>query len=92
MSWRVTFDHASAFVAGPKAEARRRIAAAGDAGPMWVARRNAWATSTAVAVGVLGQLEARRVTVQVEHADQAELDLTRTEPANRPPERQEALW
>jgi hypothetical protein len=76
-AWRVTFDRSTAFVVGPKAEARRRIAACGDHSPMWVARRSAWATSPAVASRVLDQLEARRVTVTVEHADQVELDLTK---------------
>lgn len=90
MTWRVEFDRASAFVSGPKAEARRRIAACGDHDPIWVRRRDAWATSAAVGSRVLDQLEGRQ-PVLVEHADQTELDLTDTEPANRV-DRQEALW
>lgn len=92
MKWRVAFDASTAFIAGPKAEARRRITACGDSSPIWVARRNAWATSTPVARRVLVQLEARNLTVPVEDAAQVELDLTDTGPANVPPERQGALW
>jgi len=73
MSWRVQFDRETAFIAGPKAESRRRIAACGDAGPVWVARRKAWATSAAVAGRVLDQLAARRVPATVEDADQGAL-------------------
>jgi len=90
--WKVTFDHSTAFVAGPKAEARRRIAACGDSAPQWIPRRGAWATSTAVANRVLDQLDARRITTSVEMADQAQIDLTRTEPANVLSPRQESLW
>jgi hypothetical protein len=70
MTWRVTFDRSTAFVEGPKAEARRRIAACGDAGPAWVARRSAWATSPTAAARVLDQLEARRIPVAVEDVGQ----------------------
>ena len=49
MTWRVEFDHGTAFVYGPKTEARRRIAACGDNGPIWTRRREAWATSPQVA-------------------------------------------
>ena len=80
--WRVEFDRATAFVIGPKAEARRRIAACGDAEPIWTPRRGAWATSAAVANKVLDQLEARRVAVAIDHADQTPLDLSDTVPAN----------
>ena len=89
--WRVTFDRGTAFITGPKAEARRRIAACGDHSPVWVARRGAWATGPAVASRVLDQLEARRITATVDNADQTELTLSDTEPANLPPA-QTALW
>jgi len=95
MTWRVTYDRSTAFVTGPKAEARRRIAACGDSAPQWIARRGAWATSPAVANAVLGQLEARRLTVVIEHTDQVGIDLAAlgTEPVNSPPRlRQGALW
>lgn len=92
-AWRISYDRGTAFISGPKAEARRRIAACGDRGPLWVGRRTAWATSREVANGVLSQLEAHRVDVVLEHADQAAIDFSDTEPANRLPEqRQEALW
>lgn len=80
--WRVEFDRATAFVHGPKDEARRRIAALGDNGPVWVARRKAWATSPAVANRLLDQLEGRHVAAAVEDVDQTALDLTATSPAN----------
>lgn len=92
MTWRVEFDRGTAFVTGPKAEARRRIAACGDTEPIWTQRRSAWATSTSTASRVLDQLEARRVAVVVENADQACLDLTETVPANTLSMRQEGLW
>lgn len=92
MTWRCVFSAGSAFIYGPKAEARRRIAACGDSSPIWVSRRPAWATSPSVANRVLDQLEARNITVTVEDTGQARLDLTDTEPANVPPERQSALW
>jgi hypothetical protein len=75
MSWQVTFDHGTAFITGPKAESRRRIAACGDHAPTWVGRMAAWATSPAVANRVLDQLEARRMPVTVEDTAQAALDL-----------------
>jgi hypothetical protein len=90
--WRVEFDRGTAFVVGPKAEARRRIAACGDTDPIWTQRRGAWATSTSAGGKVIDQLEARRVPVVVENADQACLDLTDTVPANTPSMRQEGLW
>lgn len=92
MNWRVTFDRGTAFVAGPKAEARRRLAVCGDVSPIWVARREAWATSPAAANRLLDQLEGRHLTVPVEDAAQVALDLSETQPANVPPERQGALW
>lgn len=85
VSWRISFDRATCFVSGDKAEARRRIAACGDASPMWVERRRAWATSASVGNAVASQLEARRIPVVVENADQGALDLTETVPANLPP-------
>ncbi len=91
MAWRVTFDRGSAFVEGPKVEARRRIAVCGDRAPAWVARRNAWATSPAVASAVLDQLEARNVSAVIDNADQAALDLSDTQPANST-DRQDVLW
>lgn len=87
--WGATFDAGTAFIVGPKAEARRRIAACGDRWPVWVARRNAWATSPAVANRVLDQLEARNVIARVEDSGQASLDLTETGPANDIPA---SLW
>jgi len=91
--WQVTYDRGTAFVVGPKAEARRRIAACGDNAPQWIARRSAWATSPAVANKVLDQLEARNVGAAVEHTDQGAFDLSETVPANvAPMRRQEALW
>lgn len=90
MTWRITFDHDTAFVAGPKVEARRRIAVCGDSSPIWVSRRDAWATSPTVANRVLDQIEGRPVAV--EDVDQCELNLTDTTPANVPPVRQGVLW
>lgn len=81
-SFRVLFDHGTAFVVGPKAEARRRIAACGDAAPIWVRRREAWATSPAVASRVLDQLEGRQIPTVVENSDQAELTFSESVPAN----------
>ena len=92
MTWRVEFDRGTAFITGPKAEARRRIEACGDHGPIWTHRRSAWATSPTTASRVIDQLEARRVTVTVENADQACLDLSETVPANQPSMRQEGLF
>lgn len=92
MRWRIEFDRATAFVTGPKAEARRRVAACGEADPIWVQRRGAWATSPSIASRVIDQLEARRIPVTVENADQVCLDLTETTPANTPSMRQEGLW
>lgn len=89
---RITFDANTAFISGPKSEIRRRLAACGDPSPFWVPRRQAWATSIATANAVLGQLEARRIAVLIEHADQAEIGWTETVPANVAPERQGALW
>ncbi len=88
--WRVTFDRGTAFVAGPKSEARRRLEAC-HGSPVWVNRRSAWATSPAAASAVLDQLEARRIPAVVENADQTPLDLSDTEPANTP-SAQESLW
>ncbi len=93
MSWRVTIDRGTAFIEGPKAEARRRIAACGDPAVPWVARRNAWATSPAVARRLLDQLDARRIRYVVDDSAQGLLDLTETEPANAlSVERQGVLW
>jgi hypothetical protein len=93
MTWRVEFDRATAFVGGPKADARRRVAACGDADPIWVQRRGAWATSPSIASRVVDQLEARRIPVVVDHADQVCFDLSETVPANMPPTvPQEGLW
>jgi len=75
---RVIFDRDTAFIVGDKAEVRRRIAACGDHGPIWVPRRGAWATSPAVANRVLDQLEGRQPVV-VDDTAQAELDLTETQ-------------
>lgn len=91
VNWAVRYDHGTAFVRGPKAEARRRIAACGDPNPIWVKRREAWATSPAVAHKVMGQLEAWGATVPVEDAQQGELTFTETVPANHTI-RQQALW
>jgi hypothetical protein len=88
----VTYSGSTAFLHGPKTEARRRLAACGDSSPLWVARRGAWATSIPAANRVVDQLEARNIRVAIEHADQAALDLSATEPANIPPERQGVLW
>lgn len=87
--WRVTFDRGTAFVQGPKAEGRRRIAACGDKSPTWVRRRNAWATSPAIANRVVDQLEGRQ-PLAIEDVSQTELDLTATGPANV--RAQESLW
>lgn len=91
MKWRVEFDAATAFISGPKAEARRRLAACGDQSPVWVARREAWATSTTVAQRLLDQLEGRNVAATIEDTAQSELDLTETVPANALPS-QQGLW
>lgn len=90
MRWRVTFDHGTAFVEGPKNEARRRLAACGDPAAIWTARRRAWATSTGAARKLLDQLDARRVSAIVEDTAQHALDTTATEAANLLPER--GLW
>lgn len=90
--WRFNIDGKTAFIAGPKAEARRRITACGDHSPPWVARRGAWATSPAVARRVLDQLDARNIRYALEDTSQLDLDLSDTEPADRPPARQGALW
>jgi hypothetical protein len=87
--WRVTFDRGTAFIEGPKTEARRRIAACGDHGPAWVSRRNAWATSPDIANRVIDQLDGRQPVV-LEDVAQVELDLTATGLANIRP--QESLW
>lgn len=92
MTWRVAFDRSTAFVGGPKAEARRRIAACGDPDPVWTSRRSAWATSINTASRVIDQLEARRIPVVVENVDQACLDLSETVPANTLSLRQEGSW
>ena len=84
------FDGGTAFIAGPKTDARRRIAACGDRSPLWVPRRAAWATSPAVARRVLDQLDARRIPYTLEDTAQAGLDLTvdltlnYTEPDEKP--------
>lgn len=90
MTFKVHFDHNTAFIIGPKVEARRRIAACGDSSPIWVRRREAWATSTTVANRVLDQLEGKPVVI--EDVDQPGLDITDTSPANVPPIRQGVLW
>jgi hypothetical protein len=72
---RVVFDAGSAFIEGRKAEIRRRIAACGDRSPLWVQRRQGWATSPEVARRVLDQLDARRIPYQVEDTAQTGLDL-----------------
>lgn len=90
--WRTTFDRGTAFIEGPKAEARRRIAACGDQSPVWVSRRGAWATSPAVANAVLDQLEGRRVPVLLDDTAQTGFDLSQTEPANVTGARQGELW
>lgn len=90
MSWRVTFDRGTAFVEGPKSEARRRLESCGGS-PIWTARRNAWATSPDAARLLLDQLEARRLPAVVVDTDQAAFDLTETIPANLAPA-QGALW
>lgn len=90
MSWRVQFDRGTAFVEGPKAEARRRLAACGDPSPMWVNRRSAWATSTAAARLLLDQLEARHLPSVVADTAQGALDVTDAGPANVLPDG--GLW
>jgi hypothetical protein len=82
MTWRVTYDRGTAFVHGPKTEARRRIAACGDRSPIWTRHREAWATSPAVASLVLDQLEARNIPAGVDHADQSMIQFAGTLPAN----------
>lgn len=92
MRYRVRFDRGTAWVQGPKAEARRRLAACGDANPVWSKTYDAWATSPAAANGLVDQLEARRLPVTVENVEQIALDLSETIPANRLPDRPEGLW
>ena len=96
MNWRVTFDHSTAFVAGPKVEARRRLAACGDCGPIWVGRRDAWATSTRAANRLLDQLEARNIAAVVEDNGQGRLEVDQidTQPNHlpTPTPTQGALW
>ena len=91
MTWRVTFDRSTAFVEGPKAEARRRLAVCGDPAPIWVGRRGAWATSTDAAQRLLDQLEDRHLATVVTDTAQSALDLSETTPANVGPS-QGALW
>ena len=74
--WSFHFDGRTVFIAGPKSEARRRLAVCGDRHPMWVKRRSAWATSPAAARKVLDQLDARRIAYTVEDTAQSGLDLT----------------
>lgn len=73
MTWRVEFDRESAFVVGPKVEARRRLAVCGDTSPVWVGRRSAWATSTHAANRLLDQLESKHIRAVVENRDQESL-------------------
>ncbi len=84
--WRVTFDAHTAFVAGPKTEARRRLAVCGDDAPIWVNRRDAWATSTKAANRLLDQLEARNIGAVVEDHGQGRLSVEElhTEPSHLP--------
>lgn len=74
--WTVTFDAGTAFVVGPKSDARRRLAACGDRSPLWVPRRQAWATTPAAARAVLDQLDARRIAYTVTDAQQLGIPLT----------------
>lgn len=90
MSWRVTFDHGTAFVEGPKTEARRRLAACGDPAAIWTSRRNAWATSTEAASRLLDQLEARKVPAVVDDTAQGDLVFSESQAANRLPDA--GLW
>lgn len=90
-AWRVCFESETAFVHGPKTEARRRLAVCGDLSPIWVKRREAWATSTVAANRLVDQLEGHNITVPLEDARQVEFDLTETEPANTPVA-QGVLW
>ena len=91
MTVRVFFDRNSAFISGPKAEIRRRIAACGDHSPIWTRHREAWATSPAVANRVLDQLEGRSVPVPVDDVDQREIQFAETVRANHDLT-QESLW
>lgn len=80
---RVHYDRGTTvFVTGDKAEVRRRLAVCGDPSPIWVKRRDAWATSVSVAARLLDQLEGRNVSVPIEDVQQVEFDLTETVPAN----------
>lgn len=80
----VHFDRGTtAFVTGPKNEIRRRLAVCGDKAPVWVRRRDAWATSTAVASRLLEQLSGRPIDVP---------DPTPAPKPARPPREQEGLW
>lgn len=81
MTYRVQFEGNTAFVHGDKAEVRRRIEICGDHGPIWVRRREAWATSPEVANRVLDQLEGR-VEVPIDDADQMEIGHAETVPAS----------
>lgn len=91
-AWRVEFDRGTAFVTGSKTEARRRLAACGDRSPLWVQRRDAWATSPAAARRLIDQLEARNIGVTIDDVAQGALDLTATTAANVLPDRPEGLW
>ena len=80
---RLQYDRGTTvFVTGPKNEVRRRLAVCGDTSPIWVNRREAWATSTAAAAVLLAQLEGREIPVPIEDTQQHELDLAETVPAN----------
>lgn len=90
MRFHVTFDRGTAFVEGPKTEARRRLAACGDTSPIWTGRRNAWATSAAAANRLIEQLEARNVQAVVEDTAQGGLTFTESHAANDLPDG--GLW
>jgi hypothetical protein len=74
--WSFNFDGGTAFVAGPKAEARRRLHVCGDKSPTWIKRLDGWAISPATARTVLHQLHARWIANTVEDTAQSVLDLT----------------
>lgn len=88
--WRVTFDHATAFVEGPKAEALRRLIVCGDPWPTWIQRRQAWATSVKAANRLLDQIDGRQ-DFTLEDTDQTTLTFTDTVPAS-PGVAQGGLW
>ncbi|MBO0844567.1 MAG: hypothetical protein J2P22_04030 [Nocardioides sp.] len=86
-AWRITLDGKTAFVEGPRGSVRTRIVKAGDPSPVWVKRRDAWATSTEVARKVADVLDRFKVPYRIEDTAQLGLGLAYDETLDyAPPE------